>query len=305
MRPGDLNGMAVINVILPVCLIFAAGFLLQKKFHLEIRSISATALYLMLPALMFKTFYQTELNQTFYKIIVYVILLSVLIIWLIKGIGFIKRYDSKMISALILSTAFMNNGNFGAPVILFAFGEKGFQYAVVILTMHTVMISTFGIYYAAKGKMDIKGSLLSVIKIPMIWGSVAGILMSYFDVPVPENLNGAIELVADAAVPTIMLTLGMQLAEIKLSRLQWGKISLAVFVRLILSPIIAWGIVSFLQVDPLLERVMIISAAMPAAAITTMYALQYDSEPDLVSAITLISTLLSIGTLSILLALFL
>jgi predicted permease len=294
--------MAVLNVIIPVCLIFFAGYIGQKILRMDIKSVSAASLYLMVPALMFRTFYKTEINQTFLQIVLYVLLLSLIIIWLMKGIAFFKKYSPSVTSALILSTAFMNNGNFGAPVMLLAYGEKGFQYAVIILTLHTVIISTFGVYYAAKGNMDIKNSLLSVIKIPMIWGSVAGLLWQYLHLPLSENMYSAVSLVADAAIPAVMLVLGMQLTELKPRNLQWGKISLALMVRLFISPLIAWAIAYFLTVEQLLEKVMILSAAMPAAAITTMYALQYDSEPDLVSSITLFSTLLSIITLSILLS---
>lgn len=293
--------MAILNVIIPVCLIFFVGYIGQKIFRLNIKSVSTVALYLMTPALMFQTFYKTELNRTFLQIVIYVVLLSVIIIWLMKGIGIFRKYTPSVTSSLILATAFMNNGNFGAPVVLFAYGDKGFQYAVIILTLHTMIISTFGVYYAAKGRMDIKSSLFSILKMPMIWGSIAGLLWQYLHIPLPENMYNAISLVADAAIPTVMITLGMQLAELKPGNLQWGKISLALIVRLLISPVIAWAIAYCLGAEPLLEKVMIVSAAMPAAAITTMYALQYDSEPDLVSSITLFGTLLSVITLSILL----
>jgi hypothetical protein len=295
--------MAILNVIIPVCLIFFVGYIGQKIFRLNIKSVSTVSLYLIAPALMFQTFYKTKLDQTFLQIVIYVVLLSVIIIWLMKGIGFIRKYSPSVTSSLILATAFMNNGNFGAPVVLFAYGDKGFQYAVIILTLHTMIITTIGVYYAAKGKMDVKGSLLSILKMPMIWGSVAGLLWQYLNIPLPKNMFNAISLVADAAIPTIMITLGMQLAELKPGNLQWGKISLALIVRLIISPVIAWAIAYCLGTEPLLQKVMIVSAAMPAAAITTMYALQYDSGPDLVSSITLFGTLLSVITLSILLTL--
>jgi len=99
-----------------------------------------------------------------------------------------------------------------------------------------------------------------------------------------------------------MMVLGLQLAEIKVSRLSLEKAGLAIILRLLVSPLIAWGIVALLPVSGLLSKVMIIEAAMPSAAITTMYALQYDSEPDMVSSITFITTVLSLITLSVLMA---
>ncbi|MBO8169675.1 MAG: AEC family transporter [Thermoanaerobacteraceae bacterium] len=292
----------LVQVIIPVFLVFLLGYTGQKVFSFDIKSISTTALYIMTPALVFRTFYETKLDSTYLYIMVYGLLLSGTIILLIKGLAVLRGYEESLTSGLILATAFMNNGNFGAPVILFAFGERAFQYAVAIMLFHMLIMSTAGIYYAAKGKFPVTEALGSVVKMPIVHAAVLGLVWQYFQLPVPGNLYKTVDMVADAAIPTIMLVLGMQLAEIRTFNLDWGKAALALAVRLLISPLIAWGIVLLLPVESILAKVMIVEAAMPTAAITTMYALQYDSSPDLVSSITFISTLLSIVTLSVLLS---
>lgn len=292
----------LVQVIIPVFLVFLLGYTGQKVFSFDIKSISTTALYIMTPALVFRTFYETKLDSTYLYIMVYGLLLSGTIILLIKGLAVLRGYEESLTSGLILATAFMNNGNFGAPVILFAFGERAFQYAVAIMLFHMLIMSTAGIYYAAKGKFPVTEALGSVAKMPIVYVAVLGLVWQYFQLPVPGNLYKTVDMVADAAIPTIMLVLGMQLAEIRTFNLDWGKAALALAVRLLISPLIAWGIVLLLPVEGILAKVMIVEAAMPTAAITTMYALQYDSSPDLVSSITFISTLLSIVTLSVLLS---
>jgi predicted permease len=57
-----------------------------------------------------------------------------------------------------------------------------------------------------------------------------------------------------------------------------------------------------LPIDGMLAKILIILAAMPTAANTTMFSLQFDTEPDLVSYSTLVTTLLSIVTIPLLLA---
>lgn len=295
--------MIVFQVVLPVFLVFLIGFIGQKTLHLNVKAVSTFGLYIMSPFLVFSSFYKTALNKTYLDIMIYGILLSVLIIILVKFICHVKRYSSSITSGLILSTAFMNNGNLGTPIALFAFGDQGFRYAVTIMVFHSIIMSTLGIYYAAKGKSNVKHSLLSVLKMPITHAAVIGILWQQFSMPMPENIFKVITWVGDASIPTVMLALGMQLAEIRPKNLERGKIVLAIFIRLVISPVIAWTISLFLGVPDVLAKVMIISAAMPSAAFTTMYALQYNSEPDLVSSITFISTIFSIGTLSLLLVL--
>lgn len=294
--------MILFQVVIPVFLIFLTGYIGQKTFSLNIKSISTVALYIMTPALVFRTFYDATIDTTYLQILGYGLLLTGLIILIVKLICRLKSYSASHTGALILTTAFMNNGNLGTPLILFAYGQQAFQYAVAIMILHTIIMSTIGIYYAARGNFDLRDSLLSVAKMPILHAVILGLGWQYLNLPLPENIFNAINLVADAAIPTIMLVLGMQLAEIKPVSLNWGMTGLALTIRLLLSPLIAYGITIILAVDPLLAKVMIVLAATPSAAITTMYALQFDNNPELVSSITFISTLASIATLSVLLS---
>jgi len=291
----------LIKVLLPVFLIFLTGYIGQKVFSLDIKSISTTSLYLMTPALIFKSFYTAKLDSTYLNIVIYSVLLLTLLILFIKFVAYLKNYNSSQTSALILSSAFMNNGNFGAPVILFAYGQVAFQYSIAIMILHTILMSTIGLYFAAKGNFSVKESIYSVLKMPIMHALVLALLWQYFKLPIPDNIYNAISMVGDAAIPLIMLVLGMQLAEIKLINIKWDINIAGIATRLLISPAIAYGITSLLPIGPLLAKTMIILAAMPSAAIMVMYAIQYDNNPELVSSITFLSTLLSLITLSILL----
>ncbi|MDW7675880.1 MAG: AEC family transporter [Bacillota bacterium] len=293
--------MMLFQVVLPVFLIFLVGYIGQKILSLHIKSISTAALYLITPALIFRNFYTTALDATYLYMLIYVVLLSSILIIVIKGVAFLKGYDQSQLSALILAAAFMNNGNFGAPIMLFAYGELAFQYSIAIMIIHVLLMSTLGVYYAAKGNFNPKDSLYSVLKMPILHALFLGLLWQYLNLPMPANIYNAIDLVADAAIPIIMLVLGMQLAEIKLLKVQWGITSIGLIIRLLISPAIAYGLTLILPVEPLLAKVMIVLGAMPSAAFTVLYAIQYDSSPELVSSITFISTILSLLTLSILL----
>ncbi|SFG10021.1 hypothetical protein SAMN05660649_00671 [Desulfotomaculum arcticum] len=295
--------LIIYQAILPVTLIYFIGFAGQKMLKLDVKSISAASIYLMMPALIFRTFYESRIDKDYFYTIAYALFLSYAIIFLVKMIARFKKYDESVTSGLILSTAFMNNGNLGAPLILFAFGEKAFNYAVPIMVFHTIIMCTVGIYYAAKGRADIKGSLLAVVKMPIVYVLIAALVLQRLGIIIPKNIYNLVDMLADASIVVIMLALGMQLAEIKIKNPDWGKIALGTVVRLLVSPLIAVVFVLVVPVGPLLGQVMIVQAAMPAAAITTMYALQFDSQPELVTSINLVSTLISMITLSILLIL--
>jgi len=125
--------MIFLQVILPVLLIFLSGYLLQRVFKLDLRPISTLAIYVLTTALVFRTFYKTALDlQLFHIVIISLLLLGALVLVTLLTAKLFK-YDKQQESAMLLSTAFMNSGNYGTPIILFAFGQAGFTYAVQII----------------------------------------------------------------------------------------------------------------------------------------------------------------------------
>ena len=293
-----------IQVVLPVLLVFGAGYLLQKLAKLDLKSVSTVALYIMLPCLVFKTFYNADLNGEYVMMLLFSALLLVSILVINKVVAKVKGYDPSMESGLILSTAFMNSGNYGAPIILFAFGEAGFVYSVSFLVLQAIIMNFFGVYYAARGKAGLRMAIVSVLKMPPTYAVIAALIMNLGSIKMPGNLMSSVELLANASIPMVMVVLGMQLAGISIKNMDWSKVSYASIVRLIASPAIAFVLTLFLPMSDLMASVLVVSAAMPSAATTTIYAVQFDSKPELVSSITLMTTLLSVITIPILLMMY-
>ncbi|PYZ92772.1 transporter [Salipaludibacillus keqinensis] len=290
-----------ISVVLPVMFVFLIGYVVQKWRKVDIKPISTLAIYILTPALVFETFYQAEMNIQYAYMIVFALALLFALIIINKVYAWQRKYSSSMESGLILSTAFMNSGNYGAPIILFAYGQEGFAYAVSFMVLQAVIMNFFGVYYAARGVSGVKTALRVLLLMPVTYAVLLAILLKSFQIQIPDNFMQPVELISQAAIPTVMLILGMQLAQIKWARFEWSKVSFAVVVRLVVSPMIAWGITLLMPLDPLLAKVLIVAAAMPSAATIVMYAVEFDAKPKLVSSITLITTLLSIFTITLIL----
>ncbi|MDZ5711397.1 AEC family transporter [Jeotgalibacillus haloalkalitolerans] len=296
--------MNVLSVIAPIFIIFAVGFFGQKHLQLNTKTASTLALYLMSPFLAFRTFYTQPIQEEFLYLCLYAAGLCFILIGSVYLYGRVRRLQQKEISALVLSSAFMNNGNYGTPVILFAFGSAGFDVAIMLMVIQQLLMSTVGIYTAARGSESggsVKPALKAVVRMPIAYGAFAGLALQLSDVQLAIPLFNAIDLIADAAIPTIMLILGMQLASIPWKFSDPQNLSVALITRLVLSPIVALGLTLLLPVDELTAAIMIIMAATPAAANTTMFAIQYGAKPEFVSRVTLFSTVLSVVTVPIVL----
>lgn len=290
-----------VQVIFPILLVFSAGYLLQRRMKLDIRVVSTVAMYIFMPCLIFRTFYHTNLDLQYVYMLLFFIMLFVLLILISKIYVSIKGLPKHYESAYILSTAFMNTGNYGSPIILLAYGTIGFNYAISFFVIQSISMHTVGIYYASRGKLKMKDAIKKIYEMPMIYAVATVILLKTLHIKTPDNLLTVIDLLASACIPTVMIILGMQLAEIKLNDFEWGSITYSTIVRLVVSPVIAYLLTLVFPFDPLLAKVLILSSAMPSAVVAAMYAVQFDAKSELVSSTTIINTLASIGTITLLL----
>lgn len=298
----EVYRVGFLSTLLPIFGIFVLGFIGQKKFHFDPKVISTVSIYLLSPFLVFQTFYSTDFNIDYLLLILFTFLLCILLVLITQLIAFIRSYSKTETCGLILASAFMNNGNYGTPIVLLLFGTLGLNYAIVLMVGQQLVMCTLGIYYAAKGNPKgngVQSALRAVRRMPIVYSAILGLLFHYFKVPLTKPIMEAISLVANATIPMIMLVLGMQLATISLRKIRKARITIALIIKLAISPIIAWILTLVLPVDDMVKQIMIVVASMPSAANTTMYALQFDTEPEFVSSATFLSTILSLVTLPI------
>ncbi|WP_028784384.1 AEC family transporter [Thalassobacillus devorans] len=297
--------MDVILIVIPAFIIFAVGFIGQKKIGFDRKSISTAALYLMYPFLAFRTFYTNEVTIDYLYIVIFCVSLMVLLILLVVAISKMQSQSRSKSSALILASVFMNSGNYGVPIILFAYGEAGVDYAIIMMVVQSLLMNTVGLYFAARGSSianhSFKDSLIKISRMPINYAVLLGLGTQIFSLKVPEFIMQAVNFIAEATIPTIMIVLGMQLASLTKGTVRWKDISTIFSIRLIVSPVIALLLTMILGLDPTLASILIILAAMPTAANTTMYSLQFNTEPQLVSYSTLVTTVSSLITVPLML----
>jgi len=293
-------------ILFPIFCIFIVGFISQKLLHFDIANLSKMSLYVLSPFLAFKTFYTHTLTIDYIFYSIYLFSLCFIIIGIVYFCSLFMKWNTQENCAMILSSCFMNNGNYGTPVILVFFGEMGFDLAVIIMVLQQFVMSTVGIYYAAKGSSgeDIvsqKAVLKKVIQMPIAYGALLGILFQLFHIPLTSSILNSIGMIGDASIVIIMIILGMQLSMLTIKHIDYSKITIALTIRMIISPLIATVLVYFLPIETTYKQILIILAAMPSAANTTLMSVQFNTKPELVSSSTFISTLISLITLPIVL----
>lgn len=290
----------LINIITPIVLVALVGFVLAKKLGLEARPLSRTMLYFFTPALVFSSTYRANLNAEYVSIGVFAIIITLFMLVVAWSIAKVMKYDRLTSSGFMLGVLFVNAGNYGLPLILFAFGQDGLVRAAFYFTMSAIFTQTLGIFVAARGHANARDALMNVFKMPLVYAAVLALAFNMTHIAVPEFLMKSIDLAKDGAVPVMLVILGIELARVTMEN-DRRVIGLATFTKLILVPIFAFPLAALMGMTGVTRAVCIIEASMPTAVMASIVAVEFDARPKLVTSIIFATTLTSIVTLTILL----
>jgi predicted permease len=204
-------------------------------------------------------------------------------------------------SALILTVIGMNAGNFGLSLNYFAFGDEALAWAGIFFVTNSLLINSVGVYVAAVGKMKPSEALKGLIKVPAVYAIPLALIARFLHIEFPLAIWRPIELMSSAAIPCMLLILGMQISNSGLPK-RPGLLSITTVLRLILSPAIAYLLAQLLGLRGAAFQAGITEAAVPTAVLTSIIATEFDTDPAFVASAILVTTLLSPITITPILA---
>lgn len=189
---------------------------------------------------------------------------------------------------------FANSGNMGLPLCLFAFGEQGLALALGMFMAGFTVHMSFGIWLVSAGKMQ----LVSLIKQPVIHASILSTVLVIYNISLPDWVVNTTGLVGGLAIPLMLITLGVSLANLKVSA--WRRSLLFSATRLLLGFALGLWVVWVLELEGVARGVVLMQSAMPVAVFNYLLALRYQRQPSEVAGMVVLSTLLSFIVLPLL-----
>jgi hypothetical protein len=289
----------LLTTIAPVILIAGLGAILDKTKAIDAQSISRVLIYLASPALAFYSISNSSINpDELGGLFIFALILMATITGLAWLVSQSAGMDRLTASAFVLSAAVFNGINYGVPVNEFAFGKPGLERAIILGVLSGIYANTVGIFIASSGKVSVGKALQNVLTVPMPYAAVLGLLINLTQTPVPLLVNRITQVLGTAAIPLMLLILGIQLARTQL-RGQWRVVIGASMMRLLggaaIGFLLTWG----MALDGVTRQTAIVEAAMPTAVVAGVLATEFESDAHLVSSIIVFSTLLSLVTLPV------
>lgn len=293
----------ILNVVLPVFLLLGVGFVVGKYMLIDSKSVSDLSIYVFSPALFFYSVSTSEMDMAdLGRIVLFSFGLFLLFAVFVFVAGKVFAWDKVYQNTLMLASGFPNAGNYGLPIILFAFGEEGVAIGIIYLVMQSLLMNSAGVFYASNHhEMPKKDILFQVLRMPGFIAILLALLLKILEVPLPSAVENATGLLGQASIPTMLTLLGITLASIRLQnvlRFIWT----ATILKLAVFPLLAFGLLLLLYpADALEAKVLLVAAATPTAATTTLLAIKFGMNPDMVSSAMFVNTFASIVTIPLLL----
>lgn len=287
------------NVVAPVFALIAAAYFLGPRLEIQSRSLSRTAYYLLIPAFVFNVLSKVRIDAAtagrMMAGISLVYLATGFIGWAVaRGAGRSKE----MAAAFFMTCVFGNVGNYGLALTRFCLGENAMESATVyMVTVNTVSFFCC-VMLAGWLKDGYGGALKDLVKTPGIMILPVALVFPVTDTAPPVMVQRIAALLGDAMIPVLLLTLGMQLREA--GKLNWGKdVLMASLIRLAAGPGIAFALIPVIGISGVAASAGIIQAAMPAAVLSAIIAIEYNIVPAFVTSVVCVSTLLSLVSLTL------
>ncbi len=289
------------NTILPTLLIAGVGFILAQTLHPDRRSLTQVIMNVLIPCLVFQNLTQSNIPLSdFGRMALFAILVVAISAGVVLVISAVLRLNHVITTTFMLMVMFSNVGNMGLPVITLAFGQEALTYGTVYFVVNNLLLYTVGTLIASSGREPFARALGRVLRMPVIYGVLAAGIFQLFRLQLPGPVSTAVGMVARAAIPMMLLMLGMQLhsAGFKITRL----VGLGTLTRLVLVPGAAFLVNGLIGLSgPALQAGML-EAAMPSGVMASMFAAEYDIEPEFAANMVLLTTLFSPLTLTILIS---
>jgi predicted permease len=291
------------DVVAPVFAIVALGWAVGPRLGLDARTLSRSAYYVFVPAFAFDVISRSQVPlASVGRMAAYAVVTHLAF----GAIGFVVaralQRSREMVAAYVMLAVFGNVGNFGLALITFRLGDAALvpatiYFIVILLTSFVVCVGV-----AAWTRGGGVSAAASVFRTPALVVAVPAALVSATGVELPLFVSRTVGLLGGAMIPAMLFVLGVQLAEAKVLRPNADSVVVSAL-RLVGAPAVAWALAAPFGVTGLERAAGILQTGMPPAILVAIIATEYDIEPGFVTAAVLFSTVLSLPTLTVLLAL--
>jgi predicted permease len=301
----------LLNSIIPIFILLILGFIIDRRFHFDVNTLTKICLYLIMPSFMLVSIYTTDVSMDLIRVL---LLNGALIIanFVVGAVASkLLKLPGKSTKAFENALMFCNSGNIGVSLMTLVFSNPPFSIggeapfldlvlSVQIMTMlaQNIAVNTFGFINNGGDDMTWKKGLSRVVRMPSPYAVLAAFLLKLlpFDFTATP-VWPALEFLRNGLVSVALITLGAQISQTRID-LKNKAPYLASFCRLVGGPALAFLLVKMFGFDGVIAQAILISSSTPSAVNVVMLAIESKGDVDFCVQSVTVSTLFSAVTMA-------
>jgi malonate transporter and related proteins len=300
--------MRIADLILPVFAVIVTGWIVGYTGYLS-RKLSDALIHfaynIAMPALLIVTIAQEPrhslINWRFLAAFGGGSFLCFLLVFGIMSVRASRSLASRTMHGVAASMT--NTGFVALPVLQAIYGPRAVLPAAIATVFVAVVMFPAAVILLELGQRDANGSRTTalvtakhVVLNPMVLSTLIGMLLSILNLRMPGPVTAYLGILADALTPCALFAIGLGLS-IDGLRANLGRASLLSTVKLVVMPLIVYGLSLFLRLDPLYTIAAVVCAAVPTAKTAYILAGEYRCEEMMVASTVSLTTVASIFSL--------
>jgi len=282
------------EVLFPVFFVVGIGYYLGKKNpKIDTTFITTFAANIGSPAMIIYSLNAEFITFDVFKSYFWYYLIAISCFFVV-GVSLLYFLKVKDIIRELPPLLMPNTGNLGLPLSLFAYGQSGLGVAGAISALIILFHFTVGVFLA-----DRKFNFDVIIKSPPFYAIIISVILLYYNIKLPTFIENTSSLLTYATIFLILMSLGIALTRLKVFSL--NKALVCSVGRVILGPIIGFGVIKIFNLNGFAAGVLLIQCSMPSAVLNYLIATMYSSKKivDSVASTIVVSTFMSFVTIPI------
>ncbi len=287
------------DVLAPVALLVALGAAVGPRLDIDVASLSRLAYWILGPAFVFAVLAEADLERDVVVKLVVAGLAGMAAAAIVASVWALRQgFDIG--APTVMTSVYGNVGNAGLAIVGFALGDDALPIAGVLMLTINIVGIVLSIGLARARTSSPLAAFGQAVRAPMAVAGVAALVVNVTDVGLPVIADRSIGLLAQALIPVMLITLGLQL--VKSGRPRWSAdLSVVLVAKLVVAPVGAAAAAAALGLEGDLFDAVVIQSAMPPAVFCAVVAIENDFAPDRVTRAVVTTTLASALTLPVVL----
>lgn len=288
--------------LLGIYLFILVGFGAKWSFKEQIdeRTVTLLSVYFLQVFLTFWGLLKRPIDiQLLYAPALYVAI-SLLALLLMIPLARMVFRDPKERSIATVASLIGNTGNLGVPLSIALFGEQSIPYVTLINLMNIFVVYTIGVFFYSRGEFSVRGSLLNIVKLPILWAAMMAIGLNLAGYVPSLAVDKTLMMGAYASMTMQLVLFGIYLYGIELKTI---NMRLSVWIsgaKFIFIPLITFVVLQNIEMEPMIKGILFLELLVPLAVANVNLAALYNCAPKVVTVQVFITSVLFLGIVFVL-----